>query len=176
MIATPWGIPSPKLVVIDDRLAFAGGIDLTCHRWDRPLNVPDDPRRVDAGGEPFDPFHDMQMAVSVETIPQNRGGSIRANMIDLTRSTQAWKGAPFPGVNAESHRRKDRSRGAVGATRSVLALDEAEGCGIRSSAYLESAVDRAFRDRFAALLPDRLLDVNYIHPGGDNYIAPSVTG
>jgi phospholipase D1/2 len=53
-----------KLVVIDDALAFAGGIDLTCHRWDTPDHLPDDPRRVDAQGEPFDPFHDMQMAVS----------------------------------------------------------------------------------------------------------------
>ncbi|MBN2576260.1 MAG: VTT domain-containing protein [Deltaproteobacteria bacterium] len=53
-----------KLVVIDDALAFAGGIDLTCHRWDTPSHLPDDPRRVDADGEPFAPFHDMQMAVS----------------------------------------------------------------------------------------------------------------
>jgi len=53
-----------KLVVIDDALAFAGGIDLTCHRWDTPHHVPDDPRRVDADGEPFGPFHDMQMAVA----------------------------------------------------------------------------------------------------------------
>jgi len=77
-------------------------------------------------------------------------------MIDLMRSSQAWKGSPFPGISAECHSRKDRSRGAAGAMRSVLALDGAEGCGSRRSAYLTSAVDRAFRDRFAALFRDRL--------------------
>ena len=53
-----------KVVVVDDAVAFAGGIDLTCHRWDTPRHVPDDPRRVDADGVAFAPFHDMQIAVS----------------------------------------------------------------------------------------------------------------
>jgi phosphatidylserine/phosphatidylglycerophosphate/cardiolipin synthase-like enzyme/uncharacterized membrane protein YdjX (TVP38/TMEM64 family) len=53
-----------KVVVVDDAVAFAGGIDLTCYRWDTPRHVPDDPRRVDADGVAFAPFHDMQIAVS----------------------------------------------------------------------------------------------------------------
>jgi len=48
-----------KLVVIDDRLAFAGGLDLTRSRWDTPAHAPDDARRRDAGGTPYGPFHDV---------------------------------------------------------------------------------------------------------------------
>src|SRR5215470_12580284 len=34
-----------KVVVIDDRLAFCGGLDLTCRRWDTCEHRPDDERR-----------------------------------------------------------------------------------------------------------------------------------
>lgn len=51
-----------KVVVIDDRLAFVGGIDLTCRRWDTPEHRPDDPRRI-AYGKPYPPFHDTAMLI-----------------------------------------------------------------------------------------------------------------
>ncbi len=55
-----------KVVVLDDALAFAGGLDLTHGRWDTPEHRPDDPRRgaVDASELPIRPHHDVQMAVS----------------------------------------------------------------------------------------------------------------
>jgi phosphatidylserine/phosphatidylglycerophosphate/cardiolipin synthase-like enzyme/membrane protein DedA with SNARE-associated domain len=53
-----------KVVVIDDGVAFAGGIDLTCHRWDTPRHGARDPRRVNPDGQAFAPFHDAQIAVS----------------------------------------------------------------------------------------------------------------
>ncbi len=52
-----------KIVVIDDAVAFVGGLDLTKCRWDTPEHRPDDPRRVGPGGEPYPPFHDVQMMV-----------------------------------------------------------------------------------------------------------------
>lgn len=53
-----------KLVVIDDRLAFCGGLDLTQCRWDTPEHRPHHPqRRAEPGGEPCRPFHDVQMMV-----------------------------------------------------------------------------------------------------------------
>ena len=53
-----------KLVVIDDRLALCGGLDLTQCRWDTPEHRPSHPqRRVEPGGEPCRPFHDVQMMV-----------------------------------------------------------------------------------------------------------------
>jgi phosphatidylserine/phosphatidylglycerophosphate/cardiolipin synthase-like enzyme/membrane protein DedA with SNARE-associated domain len=55
-----------KLVVVDDRIAFAGGIDLGKWRWDSSRHHPDDDRRVDPSGNPYPPFHDLQMVVEGE--------------------------------------------------------------------------------------------------------------
>ncbi len=52
-----------KIVVVDDALAFAGGLDLCTHRWDTRAHLAHDARRRDAAGRPYGPFHDVQMAV-----------------------------------------------------------------------------------------------------------------
>lgn len=52
-----------KLVVIDDALAFTGGLDLTLRRWDTPEHRSDDSRRRSPDGKPYEPFHDVQIAV-----------------------------------------------------------------------------------------------------------------
>ena len=53
-----------KLVVIDDAVAFCGGLDLTIRRWDTPQHRPDNDDRVDPDGEPYGPFHDVQLLVN----------------------------------------------------------------------------------------------------------------
>ncbi|HEU4442986.1 MAG TPA: hypothetical protein VFR83_13245, partial [Burkholderiales bacterium] len=58
-----------KIVVIDDAIAFCGGIDLTLRRWDCGEHTPDDPRRL-AGDKPYPPFHDTMMAVDGEAARQ----------------------------------------------------------------------------------------------------------
>lgn len=55
-----------KLVVIDDAVAFNGGIDMTIRRWDTSDHKLDEPRRVDPNGRPYRPFHDVQMVVDGE--------------------------------------------------------------------------------------------------------------
>ncbi len=62
--APPGASHHQKVVLIDDRLGFCGGIDLTLHRWDSPEHRVDDPRRADSGSGPYEPFHDVQVAVS----------------------------------------------------------------------------------------------------------------
>jgi phosphatidylserine/phosphatidylglycerophosphate/cardiolipin synthase-like enzyme/uncharacterized membrane protein YdjX (TVP38/TMEM64 family) len=52
-----------KIVVIDDALAFVGGLDLTRCRWDTPGHAGDQPLRRDAAGKPYGPFHDVQAMV-----------------------------------------------------------------------------------------------------------------
>lgn len=52
-----------KIVVVDDAIAFVGGIDLTNGRWDTPEHPSQDARRANEGGEPYPPFHDVQMMV-----------------------------------------------------------------------------------------------------------------
>jgi phosphatidylserine/phosphatidylglycerophosphate/cardiolipin synthase-like enzyme len=71
-----------KLVTIDDALAFAGGIDLTVERWDTSRHEFDLAARRDPGGEPYDPVHDLQMAVD---------GAAAGALASLTR--ERWQQA-----------------------------------------------------------------------------------
>ncbi len=52
-----------KIVVIDDAVAFSGGLDITARRWDTPEHLAADPRRIDPWGRPYGPFHDVQVAL-----------------------------------------------------------------------------------------------------------------
>ncbi len=71
-----------KVVVIDDAVAFSGGIDLCGARWDTPAHVIDDPRRLDPPASQHKPFHDVQMAVE---------GAAAAALGDLAR--ERWRRA-----------------------------------------------------------------------------------
>lgn len=57
-----------KVVVIDDRLAFAGGMDLTKTRWDTHEHFVNDKRRRKPGLIPFygDPYHDAMLVLDGE--------------------------------------------------------------------------------------------------------------
>jgi len=50
-----------KIVVIDDRFAVCGGIDMTSDRWDTPAHLHEDPRRRRPNGKPYGPWHDVTM-------------------------------------------------------------------------------------------------------------------
>jgi phosphatidylserine/phosphatidylglycerophosphate/cardiolipin synthase-like enzyme/uncharacterized membrane protein YdjX (TVP38/TMEM64 family) len=52
-----------KIVVVDDQVAFVGGIDITRCRWDSSAHVCDSDLRRDADGTPYAPFHDIQAMV-----------------------------------------------------------------------------------------------------------------
>ncbi len=60
----PGGCHHQKIVVVDDRVAFVGGIDLGRRRWDTSDHRPDDPRRTTPSGSRYPPFHDVQAMVS----------------------------------------------------------------------------------------------------------------
>jgi len=53
------GCHHQKVVVIDDTLAFSGGMDLTGHRWDTPAHRVDEPARLDPAGRPYTPYHEV---------------------------------------------------------------------------------------------------------------------
>jgi phospholipase D1/2 len=55
-----------KIIVIDDCLAFSGGLDLTIRRWDTPRHDVQNRWRVDPRGHPYRPFHDVQAMVDGE--------------------------------------------------------------------------------------------------------------
>ena len=52
-----------KIVVVDDAVAFSGGLDLTIRRWDTTSHSAENRQRVDPSGHPYRPFHDVQMMV-----------------------------------------------------------------------------------------------------------------
>ena len=52
-----------KIVVVDDAVAFSGGLDLTIRRWDTTAHSAENRQRVDPSGHPYRPFHDVQMMV-----------------------------------------------------------------------------------------------------------------
>ncbi len=55
-----------KIVTIDDKVAFCGGLDLAIQRWDTRGHIADDDRRVTPGGKAYKPFHDIQCVVDGE--------------------------------------------------------------------------------------------------------------
>ena len=53
-----------KIVIVDDKLAFCGGIDMTASRWDtREHRDRDEGRRRPTTGRRYQPWHDATMAV-----------------------------------------------------------------------------------------------------------------
>ena len=52
-----------KVVVVDDAVAFVGGLDLTHGRWDTPEHPREQPFRLDAAGRQSRPNHDVQALV-----------------------------------------------------------------------------------------------------------------
>ncbi len=76
-----------KLVCIDDRVAFCGGIDLTVGRWDTTAHTAGDPLRTNPDGELYPPVHDLQMAVD---------GEAAAKLGDLARAR--WRAATGEGL------------------------------------------------------------------------------
>lgn len=55
-----------KVVVIDDTVAFVGGLDLALERLDDPSHAPGDPKRMSAHGRLYSPSHDVQVMMEGE--------------------------------------------------------------------------------------------------------------
>lgn len=82
----PTGSHHQKIVVIDDALAFTGGMDLSIRRWDSREHKPNDPHRIDPTGKPYNPFHDVQIAVSGEAA-MALGQIVRERWVRATHET-----------------------------------------------------------------------------------------
>lgn len=52
-----------KMLVIDDSVAFCGGLDITANRWDTRAHRGREPLRRQPDGQFYEPFHDVMMAV-----------------------------------------------------------------------------------------------------------------
>ncbi|PRY95755.1 phosphatidylserine/phosphatidylglycerophosphate/cardiolipin synthase-like enzyme [Hasllibacter halocynthiae] len=80
-----------KIVVVDDELAFCGGIDVTEQRWDTSDHTPGDPRRVLHDGSPAAAWHDATTALT---------GPVAVALGELARSR--WKRATSDEIVAPS--------------------------------------------------------------------------
>lgn len=69
-----------KVVVIDDKLAFCGGGDISVDRWDTPGHLEVDMRRIMPKQECHDPRHEVMMMVD---------GAAAAALADLSR--ERWR-------------------------------------------------------------------------------------
>lgn len=57
------GCQHQKIVVVDDEIAFSGGMDVSIQRWDSRSHHLFDPRREDEAGS-YEPHHDVQAVVA----------------------------------------------------------------------------------------------------------------
>lgn len=61
------GCQHQKVVVIDDEVAFSGGMDIAAMRWDTREHKIEEPEREDAEGR-YGPLHDVQMVVAGDIV------------------------------------------------------------------------------------------------------------
>jgi phospholipase D1/2 len=171
-----------KLVVIDDSVAFCGGMDLTVRRWDTCSHHPAEPRRRYRSRTPYAPTHDVQMVVA---------GDVAAVL--GTRARDRWAragGAVCPDVapHGDPWPREvvpDFERVPVGIVRTLGALAdgteeirEVERCtaaalaGAQRLVYIENqyvtatAASETLRDRMRAEPSLQALVVTTREPGG----------
>lgn len=81
-----------KVVVVDDAVAFVGGMDLTAGRWDTPEHEAGDDRRTAPDGKQYTPYHDVQMVVD---------GEIATILGGMARERWQWatgESLPAPGT------------------------------------------------------------------------------
>jgi len=86
-----------KIVAIDGQVAFSGGLDLTGRRWDTPEHAIDNPFRIDPGGKPYRPFHDVQAVVdgdaarALHDIARDRWRCVTAEELpDADQGSDPW--------------------------------------------------------------------------------------
>jgi phosphatidylserine/phosphatidylglycerophosphate/cardiolipin synthase-like enzyme len=127
-----------KVVVIDDRVAFIGGIDLGRRRWDTRDHDPDDPRLSSPSGGSYRPFHDVQAVVSGQ-VAQALGDRARSRWRRATDKVldppEQVDGDPWPEIVSPSIR---------DVSLRLVRTDPAEGI-YETEAWHEAAILRAER-------------------------------
>jgi phosphatidylserine/phosphatidylglycerophosphate/cardiolipin synthase-like enzyme len=114
-----------KVLVVDDRIAFCGGGDISVDRWDSPAHLDDDSRRIMPRQEEHPPRHEVMVMVDAEPAralaelarerwrratgetlapPDDAGGDpwpdhVPAHLteadVSIARTEPAWKGRPM---------------------------------------------------------------------------------
>ncbi|WP_431238228.1 phospholipase D-like domain-containing protein [Mycolicibacterium aichiense] len=135
-----------KIVVIDDAVAFCGGLDLTLGRWDTSEHLPADRRRTGLGGA-YGPRHEVMAAVDgaaagvlAEQARDRWEAATGQALPPVTSSPPAWPDGLIPGlrsVDVGVARTLPRLPGRS-EVREVEALDLAAIAAARDVIYLEN--------------------------------------
>ena len=113
-----------KLVVIDDEVAYCGGVDLTVRRWDVTAHHPSEPRRRDYARKPYVPLHDVQIVVEGAAAAA-LGERARARWLHAGGKPIEPSRAARKTSNAwPRHVKPDFTDVSVGIMRTVAALEE----------------------------------------------------
>jgi phospholipase D1/2 len=159
------GCHHQKIAIIDDSVAFVGGIDLTVRRWDTSEHRPDDPRRM-AYGKPYPPFHDLMVAVdgdaarALTAIARERWHCATGDRLKAT--TPRRPADPWPDLEPDftdvdiGIARTMPARGEAPAVREVERLYLDMIASARETIYIENQYFTA--PRIAAALAERLME------------------
>jgi phosphatidylserine/phosphatidylglycerophosphate/cardiolipin synthase-like enzyme len=154
-----------KLLVVDDAVAFCGGLDITSNRWDTPAHRAHEPLRRQPDGQPYEPFHDVMMAVDGDAAravaARFRERWLIATGEDIApvfACTDPWPKDLEPvlrnvGVGIA---RTDPAWNGRGEVREIEALHLAAIAAARRTIYVESQYFASFR--VAGALEDRLAE------------------
>lgn len=155
-----------KIVVIDNALAFSGGLDLTIRRWDTSEHLSDHPMRCDPEGKPYPPFHDVQCmvdgeaAVALGEIAAARWAAAGCTLENcLTVEGDRWPASVTVGarhIPAAIARTEVRTACQAGVNE-VARLFEASIHSARSFIYIENQFTSA--TEIAEMLARRMADV-----------------
>src|SRR6185503_4083650 len=113
-----------KLVIIDDEVAYCGGVDLTVRRWDIAAHHPTEPRRRDNAHKPYVPLHDVQIVLQGEAAAA-LGERARARWLHAVGKPIEPSRQPSGAASAwPQHVEPDFTDTDVGIMRTVAALEE----------------------------------------------------
>lgn len=114
-----------KVIVVDDAVAFCGGLDLTHGRWDTPEHPRDQPFRLGAQGRQSRPNHDVQAVVdgaAARALGElcrdrwRRAARERTPPVDLSPAGDPWPRGVEPDVTDVDVAIARTDPGYVGAT------------------------------------------------------------
>lgn len=163
------GAHHQKIIVVDDALAFVGGMDLTRARWDTSDHTPDSPLRQDSSGATYAPLHDVQAmfdgaaARAMGRLVRERWRRATGRLVNQRRRVAGAEGNPWPRSFAPDVEdvqlgiaRTEPAHAGRAAVQELLQFHLDAIAGAKRAIYIESqyftsrAVGQALVDRLSA--------------------------
>ncbi|WP_206019306.1 phospholipase D-like domain-containing protein [Roseovarius spongiae] len=160
-----------KMVIIDDSVAFVGGMDLTVARWDRPGHAPEEKLREDPDGKPYEPVHDVQAVLdgpvvrAVGDIARERWRDATNEALPAAAPVDRWPDSVEPdlsNVSVAVSRTRPRYNGRAGVEEVAQLTDDLLRAA-RRTVYIETQY-------FTSHRVGRLLETMLAQPDGPEIV------